>query len=282
MTTVGLVAPGSMGAAVGACLTATGTSVVWSSDGRGSSTRARAEAAGLRDAGTLRRLSAEVDIVLSVCPPHAAVETAEEIAAMGFDGIFVDANAVAPATCRTIARIVEPSARFVDGGIIGTPPTTPGRARLYLAGAGAKAVAALFDGSALEAVVLDENPPAASALKLANAAWTKGSSALLFAVRAYAAANGVDTDLEREWSSSRPGLFERVRDTAPGVSSKAWRWVSEMEEIAEAFGEVRLPPDLHVGAAEIFRRLSRFKDADGTSVNDVVGALLERPAPDGS
>src|SRR3954453_3571652 len=142
---VGLLHPGEMGAAVGAALVGTGRQVVWASEGRSAETRARADAAGLEDVRTVAEV-ARSDLVVSVCPPHAALEVAGSIA--GFGGLFVDANAIAPATARRVAVAVE---RSVDGGIVGPPPREPGTTRLYLSGREAPAVAELFAGSPLDA-----------------------------------------------------------------------------------------------------------------------------------
>jgi len=152
MTTIGILHPGEMGSAVGAAARAGGARVLWASAGRGGVTRERAAAAGLEDAGTLAGLVAASDVILSVCPPAAARDVARAVAVHRFAGLYVDANAIAPATTREVGALVEKAgARFVDGGIIGPPPVTRGTARLYLAGDGAARVAALFAGGALEA-----------------------------------------------------------------------------------------------------------------------------------
>ncbi len=176
-----------------------------------------------------------------MCPPHAAVDVARDFAA--FDGVYVDANAVSPATARAIAGIVP---RYVDGGIIGTP----GAVRIYLSGADANAVAALFDA----AVVSN-----ASALKMAYAAWTKGTAALILAIRDLAEAEGIgDEARRREWRLSQPQLFDRLASAERSARTKGWRWVGEMEEIADTFAADGLPPDgFHRAAAEIFRRHSQ-------------------------
>src|SRR4051794_37820595 len=155
-----------MGAAFGAAL----PGAWWASAGRSAATAERAQRAGMRDAGTVAELLARCDIVLSVCPPHAAVAVAEQAA--GFGGVYVDANAISPDTAARVAATV---ARYVDGGIIGAPSAP----RLYLSGAAAEAIAERFAGTAVEAQVLTGPPFAASALKMAYAAWTKGSAALL-------------------------------------------------------------------------------------------------------
>ncbi|MCI0545937.1 MAG: DUF1932 domain-containing protein [Candidatus Rokubacteria bacterium] len=274
--TVGLLHPGEMGGAVGTCLRANRHRVLWVSGGRSAASVARATAARLEDAGTLERLVGESAIILSVCPPHAALDTARAVAAHRFSGVFVDANAVAPGTAREIERLVgEAGARFVDGGIVGPPPVTPGSTRLYLAGKEAAGVTALFESGALEAVDLARAPGAASALKMAYAAYTKGSSALLVSIRALAIHEGVDEALLREWAQSQPELPGRSDDAARRNARKAWRFVGEMEEMAASFAEAGLPDGFSRAAAEVYRRLAPYKDtAKPPSVDDVAASLL--------
>ena len=273
MTRVGLLHPGEMGAAVGTALRTGGADVLWASNGRSDATRSRAEAAGLTDVGTLAELVERSETIVSVCPPHAALDQARAVAACGFEGTYVDVNAVAPATARKIAFT---AGRVTDGGIIGGPPRTKGTTRLYLSGPGAGDVAGLFAGSPLEAIVLDGDVGAASALKMCFAAWTKGTSALLVAVRAVAAAEQVDRALLEEWAISQPDLPGRSEGAARGTAAKAWRFVGEMHEIAETFATAGLPVGFHLAAADVYERMARFQDADtAPTLEEVVAAVIQ-------
>ena len=71
--------------------------------------------------------------------PDAALAQAEEVLEAGYSGIYLDANAIAPASADGIAGLV--GDRFVDGGIIGPPAEKPGTTRLYLSGPHAAATA---------------------------------------------------------------------------------------------------------------------------------------------
>ena len=65
-------------------------------------------------------------MILSVCPPHAALDVAWAV--HGFTGLYVDANAIAPGTAREVAQLITGSGgRYVDGGIIGGPPVQRAR-----------------------------------------------------------------------------------------------------------------------------------------------------------
>jgi 3-hydroxyisobutyrate dehydrogenase-like beta-hydroxyacid dehydrogenase len=251
---IGVLHPGEMGAAVGARLRDRGHDVLWSPERRSAATRERAAAAGLRDAGSLAALTAACDLVVSVCPPHAALEVASAVAATGYAGAFVDANAVAPATVASIRDVVERGgARFVDGGIVGPPPAREGTTRLFLSGAGAADVAAAFAGTPLETPVLGPEPGRASALKMAYAAWTKGTAAMLLAIRATARAEGVEGALLAEWARSQPDATGRSEAAAGAAERKGWRWIAEMEEIARTFADAGQPDGFHRAAAEVFR-----------------------------
>lgn len=257
---VGLLHPGEMGAAIGELLVARGHDVLWASEGRGTATRSRAR--GFTDRSTVAAVAGGSDLVLSVSPPHAALAVANEVAAARFAGVFVDANAVSPNTAREVgAVVVATGAVFVDGGIVGGPPTPGTSTRLYLAGNGAQPVARLFEETPLRAIVLDGEPGAASALKVCYAAYTKGTAALLLAIRSLAQAEGVDDALLAEWAISQPDLVARSEAGPRGSARKAWRFAGEMDEIADAFATAGVPDGFHRGAADVYRRLDRFKDA---------------------
>ena len=304
-TTIGLLHPGEMGAAVGQCLTAAGHEVLWLAAGRSPASAARAEAAGLTAAASLADLAGRSEVIVSVCPPQGALDVARAVAGTGFGGVYVDANAVAPGTAREAAGIVR-DAGFVDGGIIGTPPVAPGFIRLYLSGARAAEVEELFEGTPVRTIVIDHSsvgPGAgagvhananagagagagadqdgiglASAVKMAYAAWTKGSAALLLNVRALARAEGMEDVLLAEWGISQPGLEARSVGAAGAAAVKGWRWIAEMEEIAATMAAAGLPEGFHQAAAEIYRR---FSPTDSAGKQAGLDALV-RNSPDRS
>ncbi len=247
--TIGILHPGAMGAAVGAALVGRGHEVVWASEGRSDATRARAEAAGLTDAGTVRVLAGRSDVVISLCPPEYAAEVGDALRAASYVGVFVDANAVSPETARRIAPTV-------DGGVIGPPPQAAGTTRLYLSGPGADEIADLFAGTTLDARVVDDQIGSASALKMTYAAYTKGVSALLLALRETSRAHGVDDALLAEWEISQPQLARLSELAAKSAGAKAWRWIAEMEEIAATFAAAGQPDGFHRAAAEVYQSVA--------------------------
>jgi 3-hydroxyisobutyrate dehydrogenase-like beta-hydroxyacid dehydrogenase len=259
---IGILHPGEMGGAVGRCLTGRGHTVLWASEGRGPASAARAAEAGLTDAGTVLAVAERAEVILSICPPHAAADVAWAV--HGFGGLFTDANAISPGTAHEVAQMISDSGgRYVDGGIIGPPPVAPGSTRLYLSGRHAGQVAGLFAGTPLDARVIGSTATAASAVKMAYAAWTKGTAALLLAVRALAREAGVEDTLLAEWALSQPSLAERSRTSARSAAAKGWRWVAEMEEIGASMAAAGLPDGFHLAAAEIFRRYPRGAAAPG-------------------
>jgi 3-hydroxyisobutyrate dehydrogenase-like beta-hydroxyacid dehydrogenase len=266
MTAIGLLHPGEMGAALGARLRERGRDVRWAGEGRSDATRERARSAGLRDAGTLAALVADSDVLLSVCPPHAALDVAR--AAAGHTGVYVDANAISPRTVAAVRAIVEDAGgRFVDGGIVGPPPERAGTTRLYLSGPDAARVAEAFAGTVVEAPVLGPEPGAASALKMAYAAWTKGTAAMLLAIRDTARASGVEDALLREWARSQPDVPGRLEAAEGSAARKGWRWIAEMEEIAATFAAAGQPDGFHRAAADVFRS----REAPGAPTGDSDG-----------
>jgi 3-hydroxyisobutyrate dehydrogenase-like beta-hydroxyacid dehydrogenase len=252
MTIIGLLHPGEMGAAVGGCLVTAGHTVLWDPSGRSRASTGRALAAGLTGT-SLESLAARSSVIMSVCPPHAALDVARAVAATGFRGVYADANAIAARTAAEVAAIVTGGgADYVDGAIIGPPPQAPGQARLYLSGPHAAQVRELFARTALEARIAEGPPFAASSVKMAYAAWTKGTSALLLACRELARAEGVEQALLEEWQLSRPGLLRESEQAAQAAAAKGWRWAGEMAEIAASMAAAGLPSGFHEAAREIY------------------------------
>ena len=223
---------------------------------------------------TSRAVAGEIAFASTNSPPHAALDVAWAV--QGFGGLFIDANAISPATAREVALMVEEGgATYIDGGIIGLPPVVAGRTRLYLSGPQADAVRGLFDGTSLDARVIGGGLWSASAVKMAYAAWTKGTAALLLAARALARAEGVEDALLAEWALSQPSLAGRAQGAARSATTKGWRWVAEMEEIAASMAAAGLPDGFHQAAAEIFRRSPRAEPdtPDGEAVDLVLAAI---------
>jgi 3-hydroxyisobutyrate dehydrogenase-like beta-hydroxyacid dehydrogenase len=284
MATIGLLHPGEMGAAVGGCLVSVGHEVLWDPAGRSRASTGRALAAGLTGV-TFDALIKRCSVILSICPPHAALDVAGQVAGAGYAGIYVDANAISVATAGQVSGIVTAAgATYVDGGIIGAPPEVAGHTRLYLAGPRANEVRVLFARSALDARIADGQLYAASAVKVAYAAWTKGSSALLLAARALARAEGVERTLLAEWALSQPALAARSEGAATSAAAKGWRWVAEMEEIAASMTAAGLPAGFHEAAADIYNRASQADapttrrpappEAPASTLDTVISALM--------
>jgi 3-hydroxyisobutyrate dehydrogenase-like beta-hydroxyacid dehydrogenase len=275
MKSIALLHPGNMGATIGACARTSGARVLWASEGRSAASRTRALQAGLIEAESLAAAVAQSDVVLSVCPPEFATEVAVRVAAQKFNGIYVDANAVSRTTAEEIGRIVtKAGASFVDGGIIGSPVKKAGTTRLYLSGEKAEEIVQLFAASMLDARSISAVPGEASALKVVYAAWTKGTDALILAIRALATHEGVDKALLDEWRISQPTLDQKCVRAAAVAVPKMWRYVGEMNEIAEAFGAAGLPSGFHSAAAEVSQRLACFKDQ--TDPGPTVPAVIEQ------
>lgn len=276
MKTIGLIHPGAMGAAVAVALKTSKEKVIWASEGRSEESKTRALHAGLEDVVDLESLVQKSDLIFSVCPPALALELATKVASFGFKGLYVDANAIAPETSSEVSRLIRNiGAGFVDGSVVGGPPKEKGETRIYFSGEQVEEICSLFNASLFEAINLGSNETAASALKMAYAAWTKGSSALLLNVRALAKGAGVEEALLKEWHLSLPELELRSHRTAFTASQKAWRFIGEMQEISKTFKDLGLPDGFHKAATEVYEGLASFKGRNDHSTQEVLEKLLE-------
>lgn len=256
-TTVAVMMPADMGGAVARMLAATGVRVVTNLDGRSARTRKLAAAAGVADIPDDGELVAACDAILSIVAPSGAVALAERLApairAAGTAPLYLDCNAIAPATARAVNDIVTAAgARFVDAGIIGPPPRGhTGETRFYLSGPAAVEAAELL-GVGLDMRPVSERIGDASAVKMCYAALTKGSTAVMIQLLVAAERLGVLEPLAKEFAISQAGQLARMRQAVPESIPKAFRWVAEMEEIGRTFADVGITPRSLQGAAEMY------------------------------
>ena len=274
--TIGILHPGEMGISLAAVALRAGHQVCYASNGRSARTQARAREHRLRDVRTVPELVGTCGVIISICPPHAATDVADAVAAEGFRGLYVDANAISPQRAVDIGRAIESrGGSFVDGGIIGGPASEEGGTRLYLSGKEAERVRDCFTSGRLEVSIIGDEIGKASALKMCYAAYSKGTTALLAAIMALAEVSGVREDLLRQWDEDEQGFARRAEQRTRRVTAKAWRFAGEMVEIAATFRAAGLPDGFHAAAGAIYRRMQSFKDVEPTpALAEVISKLL--------
>ena len=254
---VGVMSPGDMGSAIARRLKESGKNTYTASDGRSERTKALGREAGLTDLGSLDRLVATCELVISVINPGEAMNVAQGVAAAmkksGRKIAFADLNAVSPQTTKDMDKVIrDAGGMYVDGGIIGPPPRgDKDRPRIYVSGPDAY----LFENIThpnLQFRVMSERVGDASGVKMCYAAMTKGTTALAVELLVAARKLGVEQALEKELRDSQSDMFDRHMKSIPGMPPKAYRWVPEMQEIAKTFGEVGLTRNMFLGASDIY------------------------------
>lgn len=249
-----------MGAAVAAQAKHRGAEVVWCPEGRSPATRERA--AGFSEVRDIAEMASRCDIIMALCPPADAESVAGLVGAEEFSGIYVDANAVSPATMASISAFaIRDPDRLVDGSVIGSPPSAAKTARLYLSGPdeAARAVAELFAGTAVAARPLSGGIGKASALKLSYSSYQKASRVLAAVTHALARDWGVQDEL-LDIAQGRSTSYLAEPEYIPKVAARAWRWGPEMREVASALGELSLPDELAEATAAVMERWAQTKD----------------------
>lgn len=277
---IGILHPGEMGISVAASAQNSGHQLYWANEGRSPATADRASQHSLKPLATLDQLCQQCSVILSVCPPHAAEEVADSVIAAGFQGLYLDGNAISPQRAIQIGERMETAGiTFVDGGIIGGPAWKANGTWLYLSGAQADQIADCFAAGPLETKVIGPTIGAASALKMCYAAYSKGTTALLAAVLGAADYWQVSNVLASQWDHDTPNFTAQTQKRVQQVTAKAWRFAGEMEEIAATFQAAGVPGEFHQAAAELYRRLAGFKDAQETPrLNEVLSALRVDPS----
>jgi 3-hydroxyisobutyrate dehydrogenase-like beta-hydroxyacid dehydrogenase len=268
---IGVMSPGDMGQAVAAQLKNKGFHVCTALDRRSARSKTLAQEAGLTDLGSIARLTAECDVVLSIMNPGAALEFAGEVAqALSSNHsrpLFVDCNAISPGTMRKIEQIITAAGgRCADGGILGPPPRGAAKTNLYVSGPEARELEQLATPN-LIVHPMSERIGDASAIKMCKGAITKGVTALVLELLVVARRLGVDAQFEAEIKSTRSEVYDWIIDTLPVMPPKAYRWVPEMLQIAQTFESVGMTPRMFDGAADMY--------------TFVAGTALGRETPEG-
>ncbi|MFG3000966.1 DUF1932 domain-containing protein [Streptomyces sp. NPDC048340] len=258
--TVGLMHPGSMGAAFAAQLRSKGKTVLWCPAGRSERSRQRAEQANIEPVASLADLLGYADVLLSLCPPAASEDVAAQVAAHGFRGTYVEANAITPQRVRNVAERL-PHAVVVDGAVVGSPPVGGKSPTLYLAGPREQGTRLedLFAGTDVQTHLLGDDIGKASALKLAYSSYQKASRVLAAVAYGLADANGVSDEL-LHIASKRTGSYLTETAYIPKTASRAWRWAPELEDAADLLAETGLPGHLMHAAAEVLRSWNEARD----------------------
>ncbi|MBA2424082.1 MAG: NAD(P)-dependent oxidoreductase [Actinobacteria bacterium] len=285
MPTVGVVSPGAMGSAMADALVRGGARVVATLDGRSERTAHLAERARVELLPDLTALVGQADVILSIVPPEAATAVAETVryAATGTAGksLFVEMNAISPATALQIESAVSGAGlETIDGSISGPPPWNAGTTRMYLSGPRAQEIAALpFDG--VDRIVVGDGVGAASAVKMSTASVYKGSTALLLQALRAAHANCVLEHVLADLRTAAPELVANVERRLMSGAAKSGRYVGEMREIAATQSAAGLTPTLFEAIAEIYASLAQTPAAERApeeiagdeSLSQILGAM---------
>jgi L-threonate 2-dehydrogenase len=261
--TVAIVGAGEMGAAVGRRLHEAGARVVTSLAGRSADSVARVRKAGVEVVNDDDSLVRDASFVLSIVPPGVAVDVAKRLSGpirrADEPPVYVECNAISPATCRRICELF--STHFIDAGIIGGPPVAgtqdPAKGpRYYASGRDAYLLTRLADFG-LDIAILDGPVGAASGLKLSYAGLTKGFTALCATMLGAAEREGLTDALRAELARTQPNFLKHFDRFVPAMRPKAYRFVDEMRQIAEFVGSPDEGATIYEGAALLYQRIAR-------------------------
>ncbi|KAJ5267577.1 Dehydrogenase multihelical [Penicillium angulare] len=327
--TVGILSIGDMGLGMARLLKAHGYRVNTVGEGRSEHTLARITAAEIEVLPSDQELVVEADYILSIVPPRDALAIAERIshsckqmdtatrreALEDVNGrpsrsplYFLELNAtpgrlaeemaelfVMDITNATTSTEASTHCHFLDGGIIGGPPsrnTEDGKWKkpsIVLSGSVDLPSTWAPLAEVLNLKLVSERIGAASTLKLSFAALTKGLTALSIMSFSTAQRESLLPELLEHLQQYSPHTAALAQSGIIGMSPKAYRWVDEMRGIGEAFdregGWDGVGSSVYGGFAEIYRSVAedtilgqeRVEARQrGTSVEDAATIIAQR------
>jgi putative dehydrogenase len=280
---IAIIGMGEMGSAVGLRLRECGARVLTTLTGRSAASIERVGRARLEVVEDDDALVDEADLVLSIVPPGQAMSVAERfrgpLASNKAKPAFVECNAISPATIRLIAdSLAATGCKIIDAGIIGGPPPA-GRIdkgpRFYASGPDAELLTQLRQYG-IDIAIVEGPLGAASALKMSYAGLTKGFIAIGAAMIAGASRAGLSSALATELQRSQPGILAMLCGWSPGMFPKAYRWVAEMEQIAEFLGGDDRGRAIYEGAARLYESIAHEweQSGEGSAMRAAVNSFV--------
>ncbi|KAG1777950.1 6-phosphogluconate dehydrogenase C-terminal domain-like protein [Suillus placidus] len=283
MPAIAIVSAGAMGSAIAKRLVHAGCTVYTNLDNRSPAAHARALAAGMTIV-PLPTLLSNSSWILSIVPPGEALAFAQRIhsalalpSGSGSGSLpraFVDCNAVTPETVKRIGALFnETPMGFIDAGIVGTPPRDGWDPTFYACSEpGSEDVLEEFSALAQYGLKVSLLKGAgagigdASSLKLCESMMKKGSIGLFMTMMltAHRSSPATADALMKELSISQPALMSRLIQTVPEGIPKAYRFVAEMEGLAEFVGGGEA--DVFMGFARVFERVAGSLEGDGVDI----------------
>ncbi|KAG1810420.1 6-phosphogluconate dehydrogenase C-terminal domain-like protein [Suillus plorans] len=281
MPAITVISAGAMGSAIAKRLVQSGCTVYTNLDNRSPAAHQRALDAGMINL-PIESLLSKSNFILSIVPPGEAFAFAQKIrSTLGAHSgsalplrAFVDCNAVNPETVKRIGGLFSGTpVGFIDAGIVGTPPREGWDPTFYACSEpGAQDVleefAALSQYGLKVSLLKGEGAGIgdASSLKLCESMMKKGSIGLFMTMMltAHRSSPATADALMKELSISQPALMSRLIQTVPEGIPKAYRFVAEMEGLAEFVGGGEA--DVFMGFARVFERVAGSLQGDGVDV----------------
>ena len=274
---IGLIGLGEMGSEIGRYLVMNDLEVISVYEGRSEISKKRASKYKIRDAGSIEQFCKISDLVISIIPPDKAVETANLYTSYkNKDGqIYCDLNAISTITAKKIKLLLdEKKIDYVDGAIMGGPPTENYSPRIYLSGKLSEKFNFL-NGKGIELMVLKGSDFKASATKMVYASITKGSKALVAGALIAAKKNNVYDELMEELKYSEEYFSLVAKNQIPSIKHKAYRWVGEMNEISLTYKESGLTGGFHSEAENVYELIKNLPEGK-LEIDEIINQIADK------
>ena len=274
---IGLIGLGEMGSEIGRYLAMNDLEVISVYEGRSEISKKRASKYKIRDAGSIEQFCKISDLVISIIPPDKAIETANLYTSYkNKDGqIYCDLNAISTITAKKIKLLLdEKKIDYVDGAIMGGPPTENYSPRIYLSGKLSDKLNFLNE-KGIELMVLKGSDFKASATKMVYASITKGSKALVAGALIAAKKNNVYDELMEELKYSEEYFSLVAKNQIPSIKHKAYRWVGEMNEISLTYKESGLTGGFHSEAENVYELIKNLPE-DKLEIDEIINQIADK------
>lgn len=259
--TIGILYAGEMGSTFAKLLAENGFRVVTTLEGRSPRTQRLCRDAGLSVLDSIGQVLECSDIVISFVTPGAALQVAENVAALlkrvPRRLLYVDANSISPLTAVKISEVLRlEHVDFVDASIRGLASQLRQVGILYLSGSRAQELSNQF-GPIMRVKVVGDAAGQASALKMVLSGMPKGLIGLFAETMLFAREMRLRDEALEVFIEFYPGVMDVVKRMLPTYPQHAARRSEELRELEETMLQNGMTPRVVRAVREVTASLAR-------------------------
>ncbi|MFA5851456.1 MAG: DUF1932 domain-containing protein [Spirochaetales bacterium] len=229
--------------------------------------KSRAEEAGVALMEDSRTVVEACNLLFVAVPSSYSLDVAREVKNyLKENQLYIDVSASTPAVKQKIWDVIkDKKVLFADAAMLGSLPQDKHKVPITASGNGARSFLDTMSPYGMRITYLNEEPGAASAIKLVRSIYMKGIAALMYEMLQAADAYGICEDIVASISASFDGISfkDHLDRLVTGTAIHAGRRGAELK------GSIQMLDEIEVDAAMTIATKHRHELLEGYRFNEV-------------